>query len=709
MNYTSMLTIPKHILFYLLQPVRFIQTYNRNNFQPDLVAGLTVAVTLLPQAIAFTLIAKLPPEMGLYTAIIGGTVAALWGCSYQMQTGPTNTISPLVLSVLLTVASPGTPEFVIAAGMLAFMTGVFQLAMGLARLGILVNFVSHSVIVGFSTGTGVLIVAGQLHHLFKLDLPSDTLTDTIYGLLTHWQETHLITMILGLSTMILIVALRKLNRKLPAELICMVIASATVFFLGLDKQGVKVIGQLPSHLPPLTYLPLTNLNLIAQLSNGALAIGSIGLISAISISRSLAVQTGQRLESNQEFVAQGLANMACGLFSGYACTGSFTRSAVSYKAGARTPMSAIFSSFFVLVAMFVLAPLAAYLPQVALAGVLIVIAYNMIDRAEIGRIWQGTRGDAVIMLITFLATLFLKIEFAVLMGILFSFAVYIMRTSMPHVYPVLPDESFTHFTYQPDKKSCPQLGVIDILGDLYFGAVNHVEEAILQHLDEHPTQRFLLLRFHSVNQCDFSGIHMLESVVRTYRERGGDVFFVRVRHRVFSLMKSTGFYDHLGADHFLPGDSAIQYLFYKILDPAICIYENDERVFHECQNLPRITYPIEIPVYTDIPHGTVPNISPKKLWEQMYNNLVSPLVVDVREPREFKHGHIPGAQLIPLPKLLATLPNFSDGRQVVLVCRGGRRSTRAAYLLRDKGYDNVLNLEGGMIAWETAGLLIAVE
>ncbi|MCP4623334.1 MAG: STAS domain-containing protein, partial [bacterium] len=225
--------------------------------------------------------------------------------------------------------------------------------------------------------------------------------------------------------------------------------------------------------------------------------------------------------------------------------------------------------------------------------VLIVTAYGMIDRAEIARIWRGARGDAIIMLVTFLGTLFLEIEFAVLLGILLSFAFYIMKTSAPDVYAVLPSGNRKHFTpQQPNQFPCTQLSIIKISGDLYFGAVGHVEEIINQHLAGHPEQRFLLLRMQGVNQCDFSGIHMLEAVRHTCQERGGDLFLMKVQESIKALMKSTGFYDKLGADHFLIEDGAIKHLFYKVLDPAVCIYECNTRTFEECQNLPKYRYPV---------------------------------------------------------------------------------------------------------------------
>jgi SulP family sulfate permease len=295
-----------------------------------------------------------------------------------------------------------------------------------------------------------------------------------------------------------------------------------------------------------------------------------------------------------------------------------------------------------------------------------------------------------------------------LAGILLSFAVYIIKTSVPRVSSVLPDERYRHFVHQPDKPPCPQLAVLDILGDLYFGAVSHVEKAIAQHLAAHPTQRLLLLRMHSVQQCDFSGIHALESIVRSVREKGGDLFMVRIREPVLSLMRTTGFAGYLGIDHFLEEDAAIPHLFHKVLDPAVCIYECDVRAFRECQNLPKQTYPSEIPLHTDIPVGIVAEVPPRELWQRLHGSS-PPHVVDVREAREYGQSHIPEARLVPLSRLLCETPELPRDQPLVFVCRGGRRSMRAAYLVQNLGYEEVAVLRGGMLAWEAANLLAAVN
>jgi sulfate permease, SulP family len=701
-------TIPR----YLLRPVNLFKTYDRANLRPDIMAGITVAVILLPQAIAFALIAELPPQVGLYAAIVGAVIGGLWGSSNQAHTGPTNAISLLVLSALLVGFTPGTPEFLVAASLMAVMVGAFQLVMGLARLGVLINFVSHSVIVGFATGAGLLIALRQIKPLLGLDFESESLWELLEGLARHIGEINVPTAILGVGAMLLIIGLRRINRRLPAALLAMILSSAAVFVFNLIGQGVAVIGELPSAIPPLASLPLLDLTFISRLSTGALAVGAIGLVETMAISRSIATQTGQRLDSNQEFVGQGLANIVVGLFSGYPVAGSFSRTAVNFNAGARTPVAALFSSGFVLAAALALAPLAAYLPRAALAGVLIVVAIGMINLHEIGRIWQGAPGDAIIMLVTFLATLFVEISFAVLFGILLSFALYIVRTSTPRVHYVVPDETFTHFVYQPDRPVCVQLGVIDILGDLYFGAVNHVEETILHYLDQRPDQRFLLLRMQTVNNCDFSGIHMLENVVRLCRDRGGDVYMVRVSYRVDRLMKSTGFCDYLGEGNFLSDDEAITFLFHHALDPAICIYECPVRVFRECQNLPKQIFPEEIQVLgPGAPRRPVAEITPQALWAALRSEDKNLTVVDVREPREFHESHVPGAELVPLPRLLSGEHKIEigGGHRVVFVCRSGRRSRLAAQRLMSDGQENVEILMGGILAWENAGMLEAVD
>jgi SulP family sulfate permease len=695
----------------IARPVEVVRGYSLETLRADLVAGITVGLVLLPQALAFSLLAGLPPEMGLYSAIVASIVGALWGSSSHLHTGPTNTASLLTLSVILPLAAPGTPEFIAAAGMLAILAGALRVVFGLARLGLLVNFVSDSVAVGFTAGAGILIMSNQIAPILRIDLPMGaSLVDTFVLSAASIERTHLPSLILGVATIVLIAALQRVQRRLPTLLIALIIVSLVAWMLRLEDAGVRTLGALPQSLPPFANLPLFDLNLIGALANGALAVAIIGLVEASAIARAIATHSQQRLDSNQEFIGQGLANICAGLFSGYPCSGSFNRSALSLQAGARTGLGNAFSGIFVLLAIFPLAPLVAHLPRPVLAGALAITAWSMVDYRAIARIWRADRTDGAISLITLAATLLVPLQFAIISGVLMSLGAYLWRTSAPRVQSVLPDADFRHWEYQPHLPMCPQLAVVDVLGDLYFGAVNHVEEQMNMLMTRNPSQRFLLLRMHSVQRCDISGIKMLQTLVRQYRDRGGGIYFVRVRASVRQMMDVTGFTQLVGEDHFLDEDHAIDYLFYRVLDPAVCIYECDVRAFRECQNLPKRPLPAEaIPLLpTNVAPAPGLTIEPRELWRQI-RSASPPRVIDVREPREYRQGHIPGAELLPLYELLTNPDQVSRDRPIVLVCRSGRRSERAAAALMSRGFDRVTILSGGMLAWEASDLLMAVE
>ncbi len=701
--------IARETLDYFTQPVHILREYQRGALRFDLMAGLSVAVILLPQSIVYALIAGMPPAAGLYTAVVGTIIAALWGSSRQAQSGPTNTHALLTLSVAMTVAQVGSPEYLAAVALLALMVGSIKLIVGITRLGILANFVSDAVIVGFTAGAGILIAINQLPHLLGVRLEhSASLLQTIPQLFQHLSEVHWPSLALGVLAMTVILALQKINPKWPGPFIAMIVAAALVGVFHLDKLGVAVVGELPRGLPPLAHVPITDWTLISRLSTGALAVAAIGLVQTTSVTRSLASATGQRLDANQEFVAQGLANIGSGLFSGFLVTSSFNRSALNLQSGARTQLAAVFTGVIVLIAMLLLAPYAALLPGAALAGVLLIIASHMVNVREMSRIWHGSRGDAAIMITTLVLSLLLPLEFAVLVGITLSLGRYILRTSMPSVLPVLPDKSYKHLIYQPDRPPCPQLAVIEIQGDLYFGAVNHVEEILMENMRQHPDQRFLLLRMQNVQLIDISGIHMLEHLLNAYRGAGGDMYLVKVRSKVYARMKSLGFAKRLGEDHFLEEDEAISFMFYHVLDPAICIYECDTRAFAECQNLPRPVERLDLPPLPPLISSDLPHITAEELYRAL-NGPHPPLVVDVREPREFRRSHIPDARNIPLSRLLNGGVDLPREAPIVLVGRSTRRGRRAAYALQQQGYQNIRLLQGGMVAWENADLLTAVE
>ena len=695
---------------FFARPAAILRGYRREDLRPDLVAGLTVAVVLLPQAIAYAMIAELPPQMGLYAAIVAAIVGALWGSSWHLHTGPTNAASLLVLASLLTVAEPGSRGFLVAAGYMAIIVGVFRLAMGLLRMGVLVNFVADSVILGFTAGAGVLISVNQIRHLLRVEIDSTPeVGRTVQALYWASPETHLPSLGLGLGVVAVIILCKRLWPRLPAALIGLVLASVVTGVFDLPLHGIEVLGAVPRSLPPLAPLPFLDFDLIWKITPGALAVAAIGLAEALSIGRSLASQTGQRLDSNQEFVGQGLANMMCGFFSGFPVSGSFTRSAVGYAAGGRTPLSMAFSGLWVLVAMFALGPLVAYLPRAALAGVLLVTAWSMIDRLEIRRIRRTSTGDTWIMGSTFAATILLPLEFAVLAGMLVSFARYLIKTSTPGVYAVVPDENFRHFIRVRGDTVCPQLGVMEIEGSLYFGAAHHIEEALRDNQEQNPSQMFLLLRMHMVDVCDVSGIHMLEGVVKRYRDRGGDVFLEGVRPGVMHMIGLYGFERMLGSENILNTDNAISHLFHKVLHPGICIYQCPHRVFGECQALPKDTHATDLPDSAEIPAHRIDELAPSEVRFLMEDPESELVVIDVGEPGEYRNWHIEGSYGLPLRRLAAEGSGLPRSASIVFVSRMGRRGSLAVHIMQDLGFEKVYNLRGGMLAWEAAGFPIAVE
>ncbi len=695
---------------FFLRPAKVLKGYSGADLRPDILAGLTVAVVLLPQAIAYAMIAELPPQTGLYAAIVAAMVGALWGSSRHLHTGPTNATSLLVLASLLSVATPGSGEFLVAAGYMSIIVGVLKLSMGLLRWGVLVNFVADSVVLGFTAGAGILISFNQLRHLLRLDIPSNPrLGETIKDLLIHLDQTHLISLVLGVGAIVLIILCRKIKPTLPAALVAMVATAAATAIFRLDEQGVQVLGAIPRSLPPLADLPILDFDLIWKLTPGAVAVTAIGLVEAVSIARSIASKSGDRLDSNQEFVGQGLASIATGFLSGYAVSGSFTRTTVNYNSGGRTHLASVFSGMWLMLAVLLLAPLTAYLPRPALAGVLLVTAWGMVDHGEMRRILRSSKGDSSILVSTLAATILLPLEFAVLAGMLVSFARYLIKSSTPGVNPVVPDENFRHFIRARDETVCPQLGVIEIEGSLYFGAVHHVEEALRANQDANPSQLYLLLRMHMVDHCDVSGIHMLESVVKRYRKRGGDVFLEGVRPAVMHMIGLYGFDRMIGAENILDIDNAISFLFHKVLHPGFCCYECKERVFGECQALPKYTDQPRLPGVAEIMPHVIEELGPSEVRKLMNDDASGVVVIDVGEPAEHRNWHIDSSFSLPLRRLTAEGGGLPKDSPLVFVSRVGRRGALAVHIMQDLGYTRTFNLKGGMLAWEAAGYPIAVE
>ena len=561
----------------------------RTTVRADLIAGLTGAILALPQGVAFATIAGMPPQYGLYAGMVPAIVAALFGSSWQLVSGPTTAASLVLFSSLSKYAVPGSAEYVQLALTLAMMVGLIELVMGLARLGALVNFISHSVVVGFTAGAALLIASSQLKHFFGIEMPrGGHFHQTVYGVASRWVDFNPHVVAVGLAAMISGLLIRRFLPKVPYMIVAMLVGCGVSF--GLSRFGVAdipMVGALPSSLPPLSS-PHFTLNVISDLTPVALAMTLFALTEAVSIARALAVKTGQDLDGNQEFIGQGFSNMVGSFFSGYVSTGSFNRSGLNFQAGAKTPLAAIFAGALLMVVVLVVAPYASYLPNAAMAGILFLVAWGLIDFHHIKRILKTSRADSVILVVTFLATLFLELEFAILFGIILSLMLYLNQTSHPRVLSRVPDphhpsRSFVTNSFLPE---CPQLKIVRIDGSLFFGAINHVQEQLRQLFRASSEQKNFLLIFAGVNFVDMAGADFIVDLIKKEQEKGKKLYFCEIKRPVLDALQQSDDWDILSADNVFELKNEAVAAIFKRLDRNICA-RCQARIFLECRDLPR--------------------------------------------------------------------------------------------------------------------------
>jgi len=505
-------------LYKLLPFLRWWPQVNRDSLKADGIAGLSGAIIVLPQAVAFAIIAGLPPEYGLYAAMVPTILAALFGSSWHLVSGPTTAISIVVFASVNPLAEPGSPEFIGLVLTLTFLAGVFQLIMGLARMGALVNFISHTVIIGFTAGAAILIAASQIKNFLGLDIPRGAHFHEVIGhAAAHLADINPYVAATGLATLLSGIAARKFLPRLPYMIIAMVIGSlfAAVLnhFYGEDSTGIHTVGALDVGLPPLS-APDFSLTALKQTLFPALIITILALTEAVAIARSVAIKSGQTIDSSQEFVGQGLANIFGSFFSGYASSGSFNRSGVNYSAGARTPLAAAFSAVFLLVIVLLVAPLVAWLPVAAMAGILFQVAWGLIDFQHIAEILKRHRKETVVLAVTFFGTL-VDLEKGIFLGIIVSLIFYLYRTSRPSIRSLAPiaGEKFNpnrkFINVGPDAPGCPQMEMVRMEGSIFFGAVEHVKQTLKQIDEYDPAKKHVMVFSRAVNFIDLAGAEML--------------------------------------------------------------------------------------------------------------------------------------------------------------------------------------------------------
>ncbi|WP_432695707.1 SulP family inorganic anion transporter [Marinobacterium sp. YM272] len=559
---------------------------NRQTLLQDLMAGLTGAVLVLPQGVAYALIAGMPPEYGLYTAIIIPIIAALFGSSAHMISGPAAAMSIVVMSVASSGGlAPG--DYIGTVLTLTLLTGLIQLAFGLMRLGSLVNFISHTVVIGFTAGAAIIIAASQLKHLFGVEVAGGlSFIDGLLALYDQFGALNPYSLLIGVITLATAIAVRRIHRRLPHLLIAMAAGSLACFLLDGASKGVALVGAMPGTLPPLSSPDLSPASL-QTLASGAFAVALLGLIEAVSIARAIAVRSGQQINGNQEFIGQGLSNLVGSFFSCFAGSGSFTRSGANYDAGARTPLAAIFAAVMLALILMLMPGITAYLPLSAMAGTILLIAWNLIDFHHIRQILGANRNEATILAVTFLATLLVELEFAIYIGVILSLIIYLKRTSKPTVTEVAPIQD------RPDRRirnvarydlqQCPQIKILRIDGSLFFGAIEHVQQQI-RLFSEAPGSRILVVG-KGINFIDIAGAEMLIQEARRIENDGGQLLFSSLKGRVIDELDANGYLKKLGETLIFDAPKPALEQLMNRLNPDPCS-QCSQRIFSECAGQP---------------------------------------------------------------------------------------------------------------------------
>ena len=559
----------------------------KRDLRADLIAGLTGAIVVLPQGVAFATIAGMPPEYGLYAGMIPAIIAALFGSSQHLVSGPTTAASIVMFSALSVFAEPASADYVTLALTLTFMVGMIELVLGLARMGALVNFISHSVIVGFTAGAAILIAAKQLKHFFGVEIArGGHLHDILIQFGHQILEINPWVTAVAVSTLFSGIAVKRWAPRWPYMIVAMVVGSLVAVILnqivGVDATGIQTVGALPSTLPPLS-APDFSLATIKHLAPAALAVSLFALTEAVSIGRSLAAKSGHRIDGNQEFIGQGLSNLFGAFFSGYVATGSFNRSGLNYQAGAKTPLAAVFAGLLLMGVVMLVAPLAAYLPNAAMAGILFLVAWGLIDFKEIRHILTSSKLETSVLAVTFFGALFLELELAIFAGVLLSLILYLERVSHPRIVSRMPDPRLYKraFSDDSDLPECSQLKILSIEGPIFFGSTNYMQTVFDRIRATQPNQKHLAILANGVNFVDLQGGDALAAEAQRRRAAGGGLYLINVGQELWDSLEQGGCLDVIGSRNVFQSKTAAIHGIFQKLDKSACT-DCSERVFREC-------------------------------------------------------------------------------------------------------------------------------
>jgi SulP family sulfate permease len=535
-----------------------------DTLRADLIAGITVALVLVPQSMAYAQLAGLPPYIGLYASFIPVMIAALMGSSRQLATGPVAVVSLMTAAALGPLAGGNMELYLALAALLAIMVGLFQVMLGLLRLGVLVDFLSHPVVVGFTNGAAIIIATSQLSKIFGVSVEkSEHHYETVWRVVVAAsQDTHMLTLAMGIFALAIMILLKKFMPRIPGVLSAVVVTTLLSWLLGFQAAGGKVVGEIPIGLPGVV-VPEFDMQVVIKLAAAAITISLIGFMEAIAVAKAMAAETRQRLDTNQELFGQGLSNVVAGMFGAYPVSGSFSRSAVNISAGARTGFSSIVTGGVVGITLLFLTPLLYHLPQATLAAVIIMAVVNLVKIKPIKHAMKVQVHDGVVAIVTFVLTLVLAphLEKSIIVGVVLSLGLFLYRTMRPRFAELSLHADGTFRDAERNNLECsPDLSVLRFDGSLYFANAGYFESQVLENVASKPNIRYVILDLEGINQIDATG----EDVIRKLHERlkagGVEILLTRVKGQAMRIFKRSGLRQEFGDEAFFrTRTAAIEY------------------------------------------------------------------------------------------------------------------------------------------------------
>ncbi len=548
--------------------IGWLRDYRRDTFFSDALAAVIVTLMLVPQALAYAMLAGLPPEVGLYASMLPLVLYALFGTSATLAVGPVAVASLMTAAALGDIAEAGSPEYVAGALVLAALSGLILVGMGVLRLGFLANFLSHPVISGFVTASGILIAASQLRHIFGVEASGHNLVQLLPALWEGMANMSGLTLLIGGGVWIYLVLCRRYLRDglrrigLPgqapdlmakaAPVSAVIVTTLLAWGLGLGQHGVELVGEVPSGLPDLA-MPSMDAQLWSSLLPAAVLISLVGFVESVSVAQTLAAKRRQRIDPNQELIALGLANVGAGVSGGSPVSGGFSRSVVNFDAGAITPLAGALTALGIALSTLMLTEPLAFLPKATLAATIIVAVATLIDLPAVRRIWSYSRIDGVAMIATLVLTLVHGVESGILVGVAVSLGLHLYRTSHPHSAVVGRVAGTEHFRNVERHKveTCEGVAILRIDESLYFANARYLEDTVLDLASRQPELDDIVLACQAVNIIDASALESLEAINSRLRDSGVRLHLSEVKGPVMDQLRSTEFYHELSGHIFL--------------------------------------------------------------------------------------------------------------------------------------------------------------